>query len=271
MAAAVNNNELLELKFEGNGVNPSIVKPSEIATLITEFESALLSTIKNENPEINTDELLFSFDSLKNESIGINFSLNKGETKIKSEISKVVVASYLMLNTAISTANYSALPEKAVTSIKKIQQFSKKYDCTASFKHNGIYLSRIDAKTEIRVEEEKNGVLKGLTTIYGELSDAGGDKPNIHIKIDNGYSIIINADKNKVKELASRLYDFVGLKGEAEWDISTSRIKEFKLLEVLDYNPKKVVDTFGELKNLFGDGWEKYNTNDEINKQLLRE
>ena len=37
-----NGNDILELKFEGNGINPSIVKPSEVATQIEQFEKALI-------------------------------------------------------------------------------------------------------------------------------------------------------------------------------------------------------------------------------------
>jgi hypothetical protein len=265
MKEAENNNEILELKFEGNGINPSMVKPSEIAMLITEFENMLLSTIKSEHPEINTDEIQLSFAGIKNESLGIYFSTDK----LKDEIKEHTLASYFALTTAISNANYSALPEKAVTSLKKVQQFSKKYNCNAGFRYKGKKLTSVNNKTEITID--KQTTLKGNTTIYGELVDAGGDNPNIHIKINDDYTVIIGADKQKTKELAVRLYEFVGLKGFAKWDAATAKILEFKLSEILNYNPKSVVDTFSKLRNLFGDGWDRHNTNDEINQQLLRD
>ena len=65
-------NDILQLRFDGNGINPDKVKPSEICDLVIEIQNALNATIKHNHPEIDTKNVLFSFDSIKNESLGIN-------------------------------------------------------------------------------------------------------------------------------------------------------------------------------------------------------
>src|SRR5689334_19475212 len=97
----VEKDEILQLRFEGNGISPEIVKPSEIAELIEEFQNAILATIKEEHSEIDIEQVLFCLDGIKNESIGINFRSIK--EKILPEVTKAVIRSYLLIATTINT------------------------------------------------------------------------------------------------------------------------------------------------------------------------
>jgi len=262
-----NSSDILELKFDGNGINPSKVKASEIAALIKDFEDAIVTTIKNESPAIDIEQVLICFDTVKNKSIAINLKPNS--EIVTGEVKKIVDRSYKVLTTAIASNDYSKLSNSTIVALRSISKFTNNYQCPANFKKNGKFLSAINPDTEIKLN--KSGYLKGDTTIYGELVDAGGDNPNIHIKINGEYTVIIDTDKLKAKELAARLYDQVGLKGSAKWDIITSKILEFKLHEVLEYAPGNVSKTFSELKKLTSGYWDKFNNNDDINKNLLRD
>jgi hypothetical protein len=257
------NNDRLELKFEGNGIKPNAVKPSEIATLIDSFEKALLSVIKIDNPEIDTDTVLFSFEDIKHESIGLGFSLLKNDN-----IKPILIASYLSLTQGISNSDYSTLPNAAIKHLKTILKFTQKYKCNANFNHNGKTLGTITSNTYIK--SSKDNLLKGFITVFGELIDAGGDNPNIHLKIANEYSVTISADKQKVKELGTRLYEYIGLKGNAKWDAVSSKIIEFKLSEVLDYVSGNSKESINELREITSGAWDKYNTIEEVNSKLLR-
>jgi hypothetical protein len=130
-------------------------------------------------------------------------------------------------------------------------------------------LGRLDNDTKIKITN--SNLLSGNTTIYGELFDAGGKTPNIHIKINDDYEVIINANKDIVKELAGKLYEIVGLKGYASWDIKTSKIEEFELHSIIDYRPGNVKESFKKLRDISSGHWDKFNTDDEINNELLRD
>lgn len=262
------NYDILELKFEGNGINPKSVKASEIASLITEFECAILSTLKYENPEIDTKStVLLCFESVEDKSIGIFLSSNID--KIKQEIKTLIGASYVSLATSIGNADFNKLPDEAILSLKKIQTFTTKNDCQATFKYNGETLSVINSNSKIKVSN--NTIVQGDTTIYGELIDVGGENPNIHIRINDDYKITITTTKQQTKELANRLYETIGLKGNAKWDLSTSKITEFKLYNILEYTPGNIKKAFEELKDISNGFWDSLNSNDEINRKLLRD
>lgn len=262
-----NTKEILELKFEGNGINPTKVRPSEIAQIILDFEKAILGALGGAYPVVNTKEPLITFESIKNESIGLRFTTNRQAAP--AAIRKLITKTYEKITSSIENGDYSSLPEETVSSLKSISKFARKYNCNAGFKRNGRQLTSITPKTEIK--SNKNNFLKGDTTIYGELVDAGGDNPNIHIKINNDYTVIIDTDKKRAKELAARLYDQVGLKGSAKWDILTSKIIEFKLYDILDYSPGNLKETFDELKKITSGYWDKFNTNEEITNNLTGE
>lgn len=256
------DNDILELKFEGNGIKPEIVKPSEIALLIDQFEKVLLATIHENSPEINTtDAVLFSFEAIKDESLDIQF---------KSILAKdIILASFTLISTSINTGDFSKLPPIAITSLKNITKFSKKYNCTGQFNHNNQTLSTFNPTTEISLDKVK--YIKGETTIHGTLIDIGGENPNIHIKVNDDYTLIFDSTVEISKALSPKLYERVGLKGTAKWDALTFHVIDFKLAEVLDYEQGSISNAFAELRNISSGIWDKYNTNDEINNQLLRD
>jgi len=256
--------EILQLRFEGNGINPEKVKPSEIGELIAEFQNALLATIKQEYPEIDTDTVLFSLDGVRNESLGINFKAIA--EKILPEVRQAVVACYILISTTINNNDYTNLNHSTVQSLKKISSFSKRYQCNGHFNRNGETLSTITPNTEIK--EAKIPAIRSSVNIYGEIIDVGS---NIHIRLDDGYNVIVDADKQTSKKLGSKLWEYVGLRGNAKWDIESLRISEFKLIEILEYNPTGISNAFKQLREVGISGWDMYNTNDDITKQLLRD
>ena len=256
-----NNSDILELKFSGNGVSPSTVKPHEVAELIISFEKSLLATIKDQHPEIDTDELLFTFDTIYNESLDLRF--------IPKKVPEIVVSSYALISTSFKTGDFSNLNRNAVDSLKNITKFSKKYGCVGYFNHNGITLSTFTPKTEITIK--KPIILKEQTTIFGTLIDAGGDNPNVHLRISDEQVLIFSTTHSYAKELATKLYERVALKGVAKWNADTLRIEDFKLTEILEYGQGKTSKAINDLKSLTSGFWDQYNNNDEINNQLLRD
>lgn len=235
--------DILQLKFDGNGINPDKVLPSEICDLVYEFQNALLCTIKESHPEIDTQAVLFSFDSIKNESLGINFKAI--EEHVLPEIKNVVVASYILIATSINTQDYSSLNQDAIGSLKKIVGFSKKYQCNGQLNRNGETLTTITPNTEIK--DKKTISIKSNLTIYGEIVEVGN---NVHLRLNEGYNVYIDVDKTVSKKLATKLWEFVGIKGIGKWDTNTLKITEFKYLDILDYSPGNISRTFSELREV---------------------
>lgn len=256
--------EILQLRFDGNGINPDKVKPSEISELINEFQNALLSTIREEHPEIDTNTVLFCLDGIKKESLGINFKAIQ-ETLLP-DVRQAVIASYVLIATTISTQDFTNLNHSTIQSLKKISAFSKKYGCNGEFNRNGETLSIITPNTDIK--ETQIPLLRGNTSIYGEIVDVGS---NIHLKLNDGSRVLIDVDKKTSKYLGTKLWDYVGIKGTAKWDPVTFKISEFKFSEVIDFTPGAISQTFADLRGITSGVWDNFHTGDDINKQLLRD
>lgn len=238
--------EILELKFEGNLINPSRIHPKEIAELINNFTDTLLATVKQENPEINTDELLFTFSNVDDKSLDLRFVIHKAQ--------QAVLASYFLISTSINQSNYNKLNNDAIEGLKNITKFSKKYNCQGSFRHNNQSLSQFTPTTEVRLEKENE--VKGETIIYGLVLRVGGEKPTIHFKVDNEYRIVFDTKEDIAKKLAQKLYDEVGLRGVAKWDIKSYKVIDFTVSDIVEIETKPIVDTFNELSDLIGKYWD---------------
>lgn len=264
----VDEKDILELKFDGNGVNPATVKPHEIAELINSFEKALLSTIKQNNPEIDTDTLLFTFEDLQNKSLSLGFkTLAYPSNNI--DLKAIVVSGFLAITSGFNESNFSDLPIQTITHLKTFTKFSKRHNCNGSFRHNDIVVSSFTPATEVSTDKVK--WLKEEATLYGKLIDSGGENPNVHIKVSEDQTIIFKVSEAEAKELATRLYEKVAVKGIAKFNPKTLEVIEFKLIEVTPYSPGKSLPAIRKLREITSGFWDKFNTNDEINNQLLRD
>lgn len=260
-----NGADILELKFEGNGINPSAVKPHEIAELILGFEKSLLATIKENYPEIDTASLLFTFEEIKNESLGLRYK----SVPLASHPQNIVLSSFLFISSAISSGNFNRLNRETISGLRVITKFSKKYDCGGSFRRNDEVVSTFSPTTEIVVDRQK--LIKEQGTIYGKLIDVGGENPNVHIKIDENNTLIFSTSEANAKKLAPKLFEKVTLSGEIKWNPATLEIIDFKLGAIEDYSPGNASKAIKALRGITSGFWDKFNTDDEINNQLLRD
>lgn len=256
-----NTDEILELKFDGNGINPGVVRPHEIAELIISFEKSLLITIKKQYPEIDTEELLFSFDIINDKSLDLGF--------IPKRIKEIVLSGYTAISICFSTGNFSDLDNEAIEHLKTFTKFSKRYNCIGYLNHNGKTLSSFNPNTEISINKPK--IIRGEATIFGKVIDSGGEKPNVHIKINDEYVLIFKTSELNAQKLAAKLYQKVALNGIAKWDADTFKIEDFVLNDILEYSPGNTLSAINKLKSITSGFWDRFNTNDDINNQLLRD
>jgi hypothetical protein len=254
-------NDILELRFTGNNVNPGIVKPREIAGLIVGFEKALLSEIKERHPQYDIEQLFFSFEQIKNESLGLSF--------LPKMVNQIVVSSYLAISGSFNTGDFSELSNNTIKELKTLTGFSKKYNCTGNFNLNDQTISSFTPQTDIPFN--KNQIIKGDINLFGKVMDSGGDNPNVHLKLSDEKTLIFSTSEEYAKQLAHKLYEKVSLIGSAKWDGITYEIIDFKLKEIVEFTAGNTLNAINELRNLTSGFWDKFNTNDDINNQLLRD
>ena len=253
--------EILELRFAGNDINPHKVRPREVAELIECFEQALLSEIKERHPQYDTNQILFTFNQIRNQSLGLEF--------LPQLINQIVVSTYTLISTSFHTGDFSELNNSTIKELRTFVKFSKKHNCVGYFNLNGENISSFTSGTEIPFN--KNKILKGDIRIFGRVIDSGGDNPNVHLKISDDKTIIFSTTEELAKQLAHKLYEKVSLIGAAKWDSVTYEILDFKLTEIVDFASGNTLKAIRELRNISSGVWDKFNTNDDINNQLLRD
>jgi hypothetical protein len=95
--------------------------------------------------------------------------------------------------------------------------------------------------------------LKGETVVYGTVMRVGGKKPRLMFQ-PVGLDHVKYSDVTRplARQLATKLYQVVGLRGIAQWDAQTFELDELEVEEVIDYVPIPVSEAFEGLSNLIG-------------------
>jgi len=236
------NTEIIELKFEGNNINPSAVKASEVAELIKSFEGAIEAVIREKHPEISEGFVLLSFDQIKHESITIKCLAHKAK--------EYTVPALLTIATSFTTNNFNDLPYNSIQELKNITRFTRKHHCAGAFISQGARVANFDFETD--VSYNNSHIVRGETTLYGQVLKSGGENARAQIKINNDYTISFDVKKEIAIYLGTKLYQEIGLKGNARWDTTTYKIIDFRADNVIDIEPTNLKSAFGELSKIFG-------------------
>lgn len=90
------------------------------------------------------------------------------------------------------------------------------------------------------IHQSSASVFRGLTVIYGTCIRAGGDcHESAQIKLLDGKHITIRLkSEDLAKEMGKRLYQVVGLYGEATWDSRSQEMTEFRADHLTEYSDR---------------------------------
>ncbi|HMR81722.1 MAG TPA: hypothetical protein PKE30_01270 [Niabella sp.] len=240
-------NNIFELKFFGNEIRPEKVKPSEIAQLLANFERVIINQAQLESPGIDSDEVLFCFDKIDDQSLDLIFKVIK--------LKEILVGSYLTIATAFNTGDYSKIDRNAISPLRDIVKFTRKHNCEGSFKLNDETLSSFTPNVEINYNLPQS--IKGETTIYGKIIRVGGEEPRIHFRTSDDEKLIFDIDEILAKKLATKLYDFIGITGTATWNINNFKIENFKIDKIIEIDNKPITETLEELRGIIGKYWDE--------------
>lgn len=125
-------------------------------------------------------------------------------------------------------------------------------------------LAEMTAATEI----PEPAKVRGETTLYGEVQRVGGATPKVQFRSIDGDLIYCDATRELTREAAVRLYEQVGLRGEAEWDLKTLRVTSFTIEEILSFEDVGVPSAFAELREIVGRYFDEISDVDAFVEQL---
>jgi hypothetical protein len=236
--------DILEFKLTGKEQNPRNLSAKNALELLKAYEEALVEIVRQEQSEIDLAKLRLSL-------VGIEESSTR--FLLLPSLKQPLFNASIFLFTSINAGNLSKLPAKSIKSLQEIQRYSRVNNCSIHFIKQGEELTTITPDTSIEFPSTK--FVHGETVIYGKILRVGGVEPKAFIQLEGQKSIAITITEELAKDLAKRLYDVVGFKGQAKWLIDDYSIQEFKLLDFIEYEPEPYVKTFEELSDLVGIYW----------------
>jgi hypothetical protein len=219
-------NQQGQLQFSVNDRIENIdVSPSHVTlALLGEFSKDVSDFLKGSNNE---------FDS----KTGI-VSIEKGSLSIAVGllIASTVQADIARLN---SNTSLSLIDPKRAEIIEEWQKRSAKN------KNRNYFVT--DNKTGISFRVDSNSSFNRTDDIWvqvekylhGTVIDMGGkNKPNVHVALQDGTSITVSATQNLLKaETENRIYKEIVIHVTAEENLTTGELKNYQLLEFVDYRP----------------------------------
>ena len=173
-------------------------------------------------------------------ALSMPVEFRKGSIKLSFYVGNWAKAGLSTVLTAINTSDFSGLPEKSHTKLISFSKHISELGLIANITDSSGTHAEVSAYKPILPARLTH--IKSTTTIYGEVVYVGGESsPSATLKIfkTNKQLKVKLPNKTLATELASRLYDHVGLKGEAVFEYETGNIVSFEAFALTSYKGKK--------------------------------
>lgn len=233
--------EYFEVNFtENKSIRPETVKAGDIADILKAIESMVESQVFQTYPEAKREQVIVGFTNIRAASVDLQFY---------SPYENVAKSSFQQLGQAIEANNFSGLSKPSFKAALAVSEFSRKYQCDAEFIHQNeerTLLAKITPNTRI----EQPATLRGETTVYAKVVRVGGKEPKVEIETVDGLTLFCDAPLDAVTRLGSKLYQIVGLVGVARWDYTLSKIEEFSIKDVTEYEKVPFKQAMDELASV---------------------
>lgn len=232
--------EEMELRFVGKEVRPDTTELGEVAQLLRAADSAMRIIIDEYALNTTTADTEIYLNGVEAGSLRLRMSTRH----------PFVTEGFAVLAHAVQTADYDYLPQKAIHHLQVLHRFSKVRSCSLEF--------RLPQQSPEPIAWLLPGAIiepaprmRGETELYGEIMRLGGDAPCIDLRCFDGTEVCCTATKEQVQALGARLYQVVGLRGAAQWEVGSYRVVAFAVAEILSYDPQ-AADPIAELSRTFG-------------------
>lgn len=249
----------IEIRLVGEGVAPGLIRSKEIAEVITAVEEMIAAMVERENPDVKADEILVGLSAVTGGSMTLVFTPN---------MEALTVPAAEMVMGAIAARQFDTLPHRSLAALRSLHSFTRQHQAVTEFRTlNGasVLLAEITPQTTI----PEPALVTGITTLYGDILRVGGSEPKVQFRsISDQELIYCIATREMTRQAAVRLYERVGLRGEAVWDAETWELVSFKIEEILDYEDVGLVQAFAELREIVGAYFDQIDDVDAFVEQL---
>lgn len=236
----------IEIKFEKNGLYPEIIRARELAEVITSIEEMLTSLIElKPDSKSSNQPVTIGISSIHAGSIVLRFKSQTHPRELFSEYQRVTEA---IGNNALDT-----LPYFCTEALKRVHDFAiSKLGSTATFSSSNNEIPNVYFSSNSVLDFPSKKFIYGRTTIYGIILRIGGMNPRLALKTSLDNTIYSDITESLAKQLGERIYNWVGLSGNAVWEADSMNLHSFLPETIIDYQNTDLSKTYNELTLKFG-------------------
>ena len=255
-----------QLQIVGQDVTPQSVVVDDLTEVVRALSGAL-DAIASDS-KANEDDVLLAL-------VGVEGA--PGRDKLTLFASRESLESARRLVRSLNAAKQESLPHKARSCLRKIWHviYRNGWDaCEFSSNGSDIGNARITRDNELFPEI---GTFRGDTVIYGEVIRAGGEgRRTAKIRLLDGSWLTASLKtKELAQQLGERLYQTVGLKGEAIWQLEKKELQQFRADVLTEYtdrddgasSPRSITQAFNDLSEAAGNRWDHVDPEEFVREQ----
>lgn len=241
-----------QLKIEGPDVTPESVDIVDLVKVLLALRNAVEVISKSDQGECGDVVLCL---------IGIA----EGSDLLTLSGSPIALRSTSRLTVAIANNRFETLPYASHQHLRAIWKATFDNGWTACrFLANGSQITPTEITEDRELFPDKK-LFRGRTTVFGECVRVGGDgRKSATLKLLNGEKKTIRLKSKELAiELGHRLFQTVGLNGEAFWSIDGHQLEDFRADELTpfqdrdaDVKERTIRQSIEALANAAGNRWD---------------
>lgn len=234
------DNHTFTIRLAAAHMNVDTLSLRELAELLEAFHSLLGQAAVTGDTGPDTEPLHFSLVGVK-ESGSISYLVLANQREKGRAIYRQ----------ATSLLNRRHTERHAAKLARKLQDLAARWKTPVECYDVGATTPDVVIGVNELVDSPK---ISSETVLYGELMRVGGREPKAVLRVGK-HSLIMEVNRKFARELAPKLYQPVGLKGVATWDMETWEIVHFEPKELLEYEPVPCSQAFEELAQASPRAW----------------
>lgn len=236
----------IELRLLGPEVSPETVDVEELLALITKYKAAVLETAKTMNQALNSDESRMAL-----------VRVAKGSDRLRLAIDRTLTRPVREVSIAVRSDDWSRCGPNACKSISEVSRLLRPRHWELELPSGGRGAKPI-LRGDTVITAPPTYVASGETVLYGTVDDVGREKhPRLRLILADGTSVDVIGPRDEVKQLGTRLFEEVALRGVATWNLDTGRVMHFRLTGIEEFRETSLLEAFANLASVAGSNWDQ--------------
>lgn len=226
-----------DIAFTETPIPVESISSNDLGEMIGEVETAVALVAAKMHPEIDAEKVRVGLIGVKPKAVEYTFASTTPD----------VIGAIDQIIASLDARSYQSVPARALRSLKGIDAFRRELGAGIQWSRDGsTRMARINQTDDLELPELE--ILSGETVIYGQLTRAGGTPPKLRLRLQDGTPLSVITTEALARSAGGLLYEPIGLRGRAEWDVNSATVISFRADELLPYRQKSAVETVKRLR-----------------------